>query len=112
MTYEGMIAEIQRLTETIGTLVSTVKTLQDKIDEQTKLLEEQNQTILQKDAEITELKRCLGMNSGNSSKPPSSDGYKKPAPKSLREKTSKKSGGQKGHKGKNLSQAKPDIIRG
>lgn len=112
MTYEGMIAEIRKLTETIRTLASTVKTLQDKIDEQTKLLEEQNQIILQKDAENAELKRRLGMNSGNSSKPPSSDGYKKPAPKSLREKTGRKSGGQKGHKGKNLSQAKPDKIIG
>ena len=113
MSYEGMIAEIQRLTEMIGTLVSTVETLQQKIDEQNKRMEEKDQLLSQKEAEIAELKRRLGMNSGNSSKPPSSDGYgKKPAPKSLRGKSDKKSGGQKGHEGKNLAQATPNHVIG
>lgn len=111
ISYEGMIAEIRRQTEVIGTLASAVETLQGKIDEQTKLIEEQRDLIAEKDAEIAELKRRLGMNSNNSSKPPSSDGYeKKPAPKSLRGKSGKKSGGQKGHEGKNLAQLKPDHI--
>lgn len=111
MTYEGMIAEIRRLTEAVGTSVSTVETLQGKIEEQTKLIEEQRNLITEKDAEIAELKRRLGMNSNNSSKPPSSDGYgKKPATKSLRGKSGKQSGGQKGHEGKNLAQLKPDHI--
>ena len=113
MSYEGLIAEIQRLTEVVGTLASTIETLQQTIDEQNKRIEEQNQLIAQKDAENAELKRRLGMNSNNSSKPPSTDGYgKKPAPKSLREKSGKKAGGQGGHKGKNLTQAKPDRIIG
>src|ERR1039457_5949211 len=52
---------------------------------------------------IEELERRLGLNSGNSGKPPSSDGYgKKPSPQNLREKTGKKSGGQEGNEGKNL----------
>ena len=111
MSYEGMIAEIRRLTEAVGTLVSTVETLQGRIEEQTKLIEEQRDLIAEKEAEIAELKRRLGMNSNNSSKPPSSDGYgKKPAPKSLRGKSGKKPGGQKGHEGKNLAQLKPDHV--
>src|SRR5512136_2598567 len=61
---------------------------------------------------IAELERRLGLNSANSSKPPSSDGLKKPARvKSLRERSGKKPGGQKGHKGETLQQsAEPDAI--
>jgi regulator of replication initiation timing len=52
--------------------------------------------------EVAELKERLNQNSTNSSKPPSSDGYAKPAPKSMRQKTGKKPGGQQGHKGHGL----------
>src|ERR1019366_4375076 len=51
-------------------------------------------------ARIAELERRLGLNSSNSGKPPSSDGLKKPARgRSLREKSKRKPGGQKGHVG-------------
>lgn len=56
-----------------------------------------------KDEEIARLKEQLGKNSKNSSKPPSSDGYKKPNPKSSRTKSGKKPGAQNGHQGKHLS---------
>ena len=67
--------------------------------------------ILQMSSKIEELHRTIGLNSGNSSRPPSSDEiFKKPAPKSLRNKSGKKSGGQLGHKGYTLSQSiNPDI---
>src|SRR5450755_1186498 len=56
-------------------------------------------------AHIAELERRLGLNSSNSGKPPSSDGLRKPARvTSLRERSGKKSGGQKGHKGETLRQ--------
>jgi transposase len=64
---------------------------------------------------VDELERRLGLNSSNSSKPPASDGLKKPARvprvKSLREPSGKKSGGQRGHRGETLRPVeKPDII--
>ncbi len=55
--------------------------------------------VEQLEREVAELK---GRNSKNSSFPPSQDIFK-PEPKSLRKKTGKKTGGQKGHKGTNLN---------
>lgn len=57
------------------------------------------------------LEQRLAKNSRNSSKPPSSDHYPKPKPKSLRRKGRRKSGGQPGHRGKTLQlSANPDRI--
>jgi Family of unknown function (DUF6444) len=63
-------------------------------------------------ARVAELERQLGLNSGNSGKPPSSDGLKKKPVRvgSLGERTGKKPGGQKGHPGKTLSRTEsPDA---
>jgi len=62
-------------------------------------------------AQVRHLQDQLAKNSRNSSKPPSTDGFQKPAPKSLREKCRRPSGGQPGHAGQTLAMAeKPDRI--
>src|SRR5271165_384922 len=63
------------------------------------------------EAEVADLRRQLGQDSSNSSKPPSSDGLKKKPriPGSLRGRSGKASGGQTGHEGGTLRQvADPD----
>jgi transposase len=54
---------------------------------------------------IKQLEGRLALNSKNSSKPPSSDGLAKPAPKSLRTPGQNPNGGQKGHSGNTLRQS-------
>ena len=68
--------------------------------------------VAQLQERIAELERRLGLNSGNSGKPPSSDGLKKKPVRvsSLREQSGKKPGGQKGHPGETLRRSEaPDA---
>jgi len=67
-----------------------------ELSNQVELLQQQV-TELQK--EVQRLKDQLAKNSRNSSKPPSSDGFNRPSPKSLRPLSKRKPGGQKGHLG-------------
>src|SRR5271169_1747478 len=75
------------------------------------LLASKDRRIAELEALVAELLRRLGLDSTNRSKPPSSDGLKKKprAPRSLRGKSGKKSGGQEGHVGDTLRRSPNPI---
>lgn len=101
MTVEEMNTQLQMQ---VNALNASLNSLQQSFDAQTALIAQLNQTI-------QELREQLNKNSKNSSKPPSSDGFKRPAPKSLRKPSGKKVGGQEGHQGTFLSVlSDPDKI--
>jgi len=93
-----------------------IESLKTAHSEEVKRLIEENEVlkgvVAAMAAEIEALKSNQNKNSKNSSKPPSSDGLKKaPVTKSLREKTGRHTGGQKGHKGNTLDLVdNPDIV--
>lgn len=70
-----------------------VAELQKVIDTQSESIRDMQETISRLEETVRILTEKLNKNSKNSSKPPSSDGLKKPSPKSLRGKTNKKQGG-------------------
>jgi transposase len=97
--------EVHPISDGIADLRSLIAALQAQNAELRSMIVVQN-------ARIAELERQLGLNSGNSGKPPSSDGLKKKPARvsSLRERSGKKTGGQKGHPGKTLSRTEtPDA---
>ena len=94
----------------MATQENQIKTLEALIAAKDKLIEAQAKQIATLMARIETLERRLGLNSSNSSLPPSSDEFFKPAPKSLRV-SSKSFGGQKGHQGGTLKQVgNPDTV--
>jgi transposase len=84
------------------------------IRHQREMIEQQKAKIQEQAATIQVLRDQLAKDSRNSSKPPSSDGYKKPPvprTRSLRRSGEKKTGGQPGHTGRRLEPVEqPDYF--
>lgn len=76
------------------------------LTEQNTLLRGQNAALAERlvglTEQVAELERRLGQNPRNSHRPPSSEGYEKPAPRSRRERSDRTPGGQPGHQGRTL----------
>ncbi len=91
-------------------LLDIAKTNPEALVDIIMVLQDQVQMLTQR---VARLEEQINKNSRNSSKPPSSEGLKKPGPKpkSLRKRSGKKPGGQKGHKGHTLKMAEePDYV--
>ena len=108
MSSEEIIA---MLTQRVEEQSETIETLRHAIDESNQTNRELLETIEVLQKTIQELMEKLGMSSKNSSKPPSTDGFNKPSPKSLRTPSGKKPGGQSGHSGSHFDVTRdPDEI--
>jgi len=108
LTNEELIASLLQQIKEQSEIISN---LQRTVDESHLTIKGLNETIDELNLTIKALTEKLGMNSRNSSKPPSTDGFDKPSPKSLKQPSGKKPGGQAGHSGSHLSiTTEPDEI--
>ena len=109
MTLLDQVAKLNernsRLTEKNSQLTEQNSQLSEQLSlvtEQNARLQKENTALVQR---VSDLERSVCLNSGNSSKPPSSEGLEKPSAKenkrtrSRRDTSNRKSGGQPGHKG-------------
>ena len=91
-------------------LEASVQQLEAVLRQQQAQIEQQQEQIQQLQGRVLELESRLSKNSSNSSRPPSSDGFRR-LPKDRREKSDRKPGGQRGHTGSCLTQVStPDRI--
>ena len=96
---EGKIIEIYN--KGISEVIGLIKELSNQIKEQSANIDQLSKENEALNERVKSLESQVNKNSNNSSKPPSSDGFKKKT-KSLRTKSGKTPGGQKDHEGKTL----------
>jgi len=111
--------QVNDIDKALSELFEEMKSVKQTVSEQGTEINRLHRVIVQKDETIHDLKRELSKyeeppkDSHNSSTPPSKESIKAQAlrsTRSLREKSDKPTGGQKGHKGHTLELATPDRI--
>ena len=108
--------QMKELTEQLQYQSIQLQQQSAQLQQQTEQLTELQEIIAAKDVQIAALTARIEelthkKNSGNSSKPPSSERLNKPVPKSLRTKSGKTAGGQPGHKGSGMKiDREPDEV--
>ena len=105
--YEQALTFCQTNPEAAARLLSEFSRELEELRAEVVALKAENAVLREK---VQALEEKISKDSHNSSKPPSTDGFKKPAPKSLRKKGGRSSGGQPGHAGRTLAMAPPDRI--
>lgn len=85
----------------ISQVISAIKELSNEINRLNSQVESLSKDNMALNERVKSLESQVNKNSNNSSKPPSSDGFKKKT-KSLRTKSGKRPGGQEGHEGSTL----------
>lgn len=98
---KNMFNHLQDLIKQVDFLTHEIAAMKTRYDKETETLKSENEQLKKENISLKQenakLKEIINKNSGNSSKPPSSDGFKKIH--NSREKTGKRPGGQPGHKG-------------
>jgi len=114
LKYKIEILELKSEISELKSEILDLKALVNSLVGENAKLREENIYLKRENAELKDrvkfLENKLSLNSQNSSKPPSSDGFVKMT-STLRKSSEKKAGGQKGNKGKSLNMVEiPDII--
>lgn len=109
---EELTAELVEARRENAVLRQALAAAEARVVGQAAQIEELSGLVASLSAQVAELSRRLGVDSSNSSKPPSSDGPNRPRRvSSTRQKTDRKPGGQQGHPGSGLQMvAKPDRV--